>query len=84
MSAIAHDEKAVVIVGSGAGGGTLAYELTKAGIPCVVLEAGPFLTNDDYVNTSGRPSARWPGSTRARPAVPGASQRTFPSFRPGS
>ncbi|WP_152047335.1 GMC family oxidoreductase [Aureimonas psammosilenae] len=50
MTTIAHDEKAVVIVGSGAGGGTLAYELTKAGIPCVLLEAGPFLKNEDYKN----------------------------------
>ncbi|WGF88197.1 GMC family oxidoreductase [Marinivivus vitaminiproducens] len=48
MTEIAADEDAVVIVGSGAGGGTLAYELTKAGIPCVVLEAGPFLRNEDY------------------------------------
>lgn len=46
---IDHDEEAVVIVGSGAGGGTLAYELTAQGIPCVVLEAGPFLKPDDYV-----------------------------------
>jgi choline dehydrogenase-like flavoprotein len=44
------NEEAVVIVGSGAGGGTLAYELTKRGIPVVVLEAGGYLTNDDYVN----------------------------------
>lgn len=50
MSVIAQDEKAVVIIGSGAGGGTLAYELTKAGIACVVLEAGPFIKNEDYVN----------------------------------
>lgn len=47
---IGHDEPAVVIVGSGAGGGTLAYELTARGIPCVVLEAGPYLTPDDYEN----------------------------------
>jgi len=50
MSRISNDEQAVVIIGSGAGGGTLAYELTKAGIPCVVLEAGPFLKNEDYKN----------------------------------
>jgi choline dehydrogenase-like flavoprotein len=50
MKTIANDEKAVVIIGSGAGGGTLAYELTKAGIPCVVLEAGPYLKNEDYHN----------------------------------
>ncbi|MEM8877734.1 MAG: GMC family oxidoreductase [Pseudomonadota bacterium] len=50
MSTIANDEAAVVIVGSGAGGGTMAFELTKAGIPCVLLEAGPHLKAEDYVN----------------------------------
>jgi choline dehydrogenase-like flavoprotein len=50
MNRISNDTPAVVIVGSGAGGGTLAYELTKAGIPCVVLEAGPHYTLDDWVN----------------------------------
>ena len=35
-----QDEGAVVIVGSGAGGGTLAHELTTRGIKVVVLEAG--------------------------------------------
>lgn len=50
MSSISLDEKVVVIIGSGAGGGTLAYELTKAGVPCVLLEAGPFLKNEDYHN----------------------------------
>ena len=44
------NDEAVVIIGSGAGGGTLAYELTSAGIPCVVLEAGPYLRNEDYMN----------------------------------
>ena len=51
MSAhIDHDTPAVVIIGSGAGGGTLAYELTRQGIECVVLEAGPYLKPDDYEN----------------------------------
>ncbi|WP_370246801.1 GMC family oxidoreductase [Nocardioides sp.] len=44
------DTEAVVIIGSGAGGGTVAYELTRRGIPCVVLEAGPYLRPDDYEN----------------------------------
>ncbi|WP_029151093.1 GMC family oxidoreductase [Microbacterium indicum] len=47
---IDRDEDAVVIVGSGAGGGTLAYELTRKGIPVVVIEAGPYLEPDHYVN----------------------------------
>lgn len=31
MKKISKDESVVVIVGSGAGGGTMAFELTKAG-----------------------------------------------------
>jgi choline dehydrogenase-like flavoprotein len=38
------DGEVVVIVGSGAGGGTLANELCQVGIRVVVLEAGPELT----------------------------------------
>ena len=34
------DANAVVIIGSGAGGGTLAHELTRQGIKVVLLEAG--------------------------------------------
>src|SRR5215472_4871880 len=34
------DQSAVVIIGSGAGGGTLAHELTRRGIRVVLLEAG--------------------------------------------
>ncbi|MGO1568836.1 MAG: GMC family oxidoreductase N-terminal domain-containing protein, partial [Brachybacterium sp.] len=50
MSTIDHSTETVVIIGSGAGGGTLAYELTKQGIECVVLEAGPYLQGEDYMN----------------------------------
>ena len=50
MKKIDKKEKAIVIIGSGAGGGTMAYELTKAGIPCVCLEAGPYHKKEDYVN----------------------------------
>ena len=49
MKKIDQKEKAVVIIGSGAGGGTMAFELTKAGIPCVCLEAGPFHKKEDYI-----------------------------------
>ena len=44
------DEDLVVVIGSGAGGGTLANELCQQGVRVVVLEAGPHLTGDDYVN----------------------------------
>src|SRR4051812_30643409 len=43
------DFDVAVVVGSGAGGGTLANELCQQGIRTVVLEAGPHLTADDYV-----------------------------------
>jgi choline dehydrogenase-like flavoprotein len=39
-----------VIVGSGAGGGTLANELAQKGVNVVCLEAGPRLTLSDIVN----------------------------------
>jgi len=45
-----NDDGVVVIVGSGAGGGTLANGLAQKGIKSVVLEAGGPLGNDDIVN----------------------------------
>ena len=51
MTTFAHDDAdVVVIIGSGAGGGTVANELAQAGVPVVVLEAGPHLTGPDYHN----------------------------------
>lgn len=44
------DNSVVVIVGSGAGGGTLAHELAKRGVNCVVLEAGKHFTPEDFEN----------------------------------
>lgn len=44
------DDSVVVIVGSGAGGGTLANELSRRGIKCVVLEAGKHHTQADIDN----------------------------------
>ncbi|MGV8846586.1 GMC family oxidoreductase [Tessaracoccus sp.] len=54
MATINEKDPVVVIIGSGAGGGTLAHELTTQGIKCVVLEAGPHLTRDDYENDEWR------------------------------
>ena len=44
------DVSVVVIIGSGAGGGTIADELTRTGINVVVLEAGPRFKERDFVN----------------------------------
>ena len=44
------DDSVVVIIGSGAGGGTMADELTRRGIDVVVLEAGPRFKTSDFVN----------------------------------
>lgn len=43
-------EKAVVVIGSGPGGAQVAYQLTKQGIPVVLLEAGRRIMKEEYVN----------------------------------
>jgi choline dehydrogenase-like flavoprotein len=42
------DDGVVVIIGSGAGGGTLAHELTRRGIKVVLLEAGKRQSLDSF------------------------------------
>jgi len=44
------DEGVVVIIGSGAGGGTLANELCQKGIKVVVLEAGALQSSASFIN----------------------------------
>src|SRR6218665_158393 len=44
------EESVVVIIGSGAGGGTLANELAHKGIGVVVLEAGALQSSATFVN----------------------------------
>ncbi len=45
-----NDASVVVVIGSGAGGGTLANELCQKGVKVVLLEAGKRYTIDDFVN----------------------------------
>ena len=45
-----NDSSVVVIIGSGAGGGTLANELAQKGISIVVLEAGKRIELTDFKN----------------------------------
>jgi choline dehydrogenase-like flavoprotein len=56
---IAHDDSnAVVIIGSGAGGGTLAHELTRRGIKVVLLEAGARQSLGTFSQNSGEAFAQ--------------------------
>src|SRR4029453_11005021 len=48
-----NDDGLFVIVGSGAGGGTLGSELARKGIKTVILEAGPRIEMEDFANTEG-------------------------------
>jgi choline dehydrogenase-like flavoprotein len=47
------DSSVVVVIGSGAGGGTVSNELAHKGIDVVCLEAGPHMQLSDIVNDSG-------------------------------
>lgn len=58
----------VCIVGSGAGGGMAAHELTKAGADVVMLEAGPWFDSEEYT------MFKWPYESPRR----GASSKEKP------
>src|ERR1700754_4105663 len=45
-----NDSGVVVIIGSRAGGGTRGNELAQKGVKVVILEAGPRIENQDFVN----------------------------------
>jgi choline dehydrogenase-like flavoprotein len=46
-----HDaEDVVVVIGSGPGGATLALELVRGGAKVVMLEAGPWIEPEEFVN----------------------------------
>ena len=44
------DDDVAVIIGSGPGGATLALRLVQQGLKVVLLEAGPWITNDKFIN----------------------------------
>src|SRR6516225_3307783 len=47
------DDSVVIIIGSGAGGGTLAHELTRRSIKVVLLEAGKRQSLDTFSQVPG-------------------------------
>ena len=50
MTVFDQNEPVVVVIGSGAGGGTVAYELAREGVDVVCLEAGSRLSMADIRN----------------------------------
>ncbi len=80
MAQIAHDDgNAVVIIGSGAGGGTLAHELTRRGIRVVLLEAG---ARQSLTSFSQNPSEAFGQLTWLEPRTTSGSW-TVPQDYPG-
>ena len=49
-----------IIIGSGAGGGTLAYHLAPSGKKILLLERGPFVPREKENWNSLEVNARWP------------------------
>lgn len=47
------NDAAIVIIGSGAGGGTVAHELTARGLQVVLLEAGRRIEPQDFIQEDG-------------------------------
>ena len=45
-----NDDSVAVVIGSGAGGGTLSNELAQKGVKVVCLEAGKNYSPDDFIN----------------------------------
>lgn len=73
------DRDVVVIVGSGAGGGTLANELCQRGIRCVVLEAGPDFKIADFKNDEFAMAGKlaWQDSPEITSPAPLASSKPY-------
>ena len=52
------DDSAIAIIGSGAGGGTLAHELTSRGMKVVLLEAGKRQSTESFSQVPGEAFAQ--------------------------
>lgn len=75
-----NDDSLVVIVGSGAGGGTLSHELAQKGIRCVVLEAGKRFARTDIENDEWKMFAKITWLDKRKTAGPTALTETSPAL----
>ena len=74
------DDSVVVVIGSGAGGGTLANELCQKGIDVVLLESGPRLKSADFENDEVEMFARLTWFDRRITAGESTLARDWPSL----
>ena len=75
-----HDSGAVVIIGSGAGGGTLAHELTRRGIRVVLLEAGRRQSTETFSQVPGEAFAQLTWLDRRTQSGNWGVARDFPAL----
>src|SRR5690554_1336683 len=78
------DDSVVVVIGSGAGGGTLANELAQQGIDVVVLEAGALHTRSDFLADEWASFAQLAWLDTRTTSAAGDWPATSPTCRPGS
>ena len=75
-----NDDSVVVIIGSGAGGGTLGNELAQKGVNVVILEAGERHEYTDFINDEWASFAQLAWSdTRATSGTWRVAQELSPS-----
>lgn len=75
-----NDDGVVVIIGSGAGGGTLANELAQKGIDVVVLEAGARHENHEFINDEWASFAQLAWTDMRTTSGSWAVSRNFPNL----
>lgn len=74
-----NDDRVVVVVGSGAGGATVANELCQRGIRCVLLEAGPRFTLADFSQDEFAMAAKlaWPDAPEVTSPEPLSASKPY-------
>ena len=65
------DGSVVLIIGSGAGSGTLGNELAQKGVRTLILEAGPRIEREQLLDDERQSFANWRGSINGPLRDPG-------------